>query len=103
MVGAETMSGGTLNDLIKPGSEEQIYQHWANRIAKDESIKLKGRRPPEKGSRELSKNVRKDYIFVDKAAKLRDPMDDNVYYTDLCVNQQDFTGNYWFEEGFHQG
>jgi hypothetical protein len=100
MMGAETMSGGTWDNL-KPGSEEDIYTWWAGRIAKDDDIDLYGRRPPA-ALEKISRRVKKDFLFVDKARMLKDPMNDGIYYTDLCVKTDQLTESYYFEAGFHQ-
>ena len=101
MMGAETISGGTW-DNPGPGSEEQIYTWWAIRIANDDEIEMRGRRLP--GDIEkIPKFIKKDFLFVDKATRLKDPMHDEVYYTDLCVNQDALEASYYLSYGFHQG
>jgi hypothetical protein len=102
MMGAETMSGGT-GDNPKPGSEEDIYTWWAIRIAKDEDIEMCGRKPPSGNLEKLSRRIKREFLFADKATKLKDPMADNVYFTDLCVKEEDLIKSYYFESGFHQG
>ena len=101
MMGAETMSGGTLDNL-KPGSEEDIYTWWACRLAKDNEIEMRGRRPPSSNWEQLTARVKKDFLFIEKATKLKDPMNDNVYFTDLCVKQDALTMSYDLESAFHQ-
>lgn len=92
MMGAETLSGG---------SEEDILTWWAIRITNDDDIELYGRRPP--GNLEkISKRVKKDFLFVDKATKLIDPMNDKVYFTDLRIRLDQLTESYYFEAAFHQ-
>lgn len=101
MMGAETMSGGTW-DNIKPGSEEDIYTWWACRIAKDNEIEMRGRRPPSAIWESLTARIKRDFLFMEKATKLKDPMNDNIYFIDLCVKQDAFIMSFDVESAFHQ-
>jgi hypothetical protein len=101
MMGAETMSGGTW-DNIKSGSEDDIYCWWAMRISDNDAIEMRGRRPPSRIWEQLTARVKKNYLFKEKATKLKDPMDDNVYFTDLCIKQDAFIVSYYMKSAFHQ-
>ena len=39
---------------------------------------------------------------MEKATKLKDPMNDNIYFIDLCVKQDAFIMSFDVESAFHQ-
>ena len=41
------------------------------------------------------------FIFSEGAAKLKDPINDSVYYTNLAVRLDALDAQYNFEAGFH--
>lgn len=96
--GSEKLSGWSGNSIIS-GSPEDILHWWAGHISKE--VPVYGRRPPSSLLEELPARLVRSFIFSDEATKLRDPMNDSVYYTDLCVKSEALEAQYHFEAGFH--
>ena len=95
---SEQLSGWSSNGP-SAGSPEDILHWWAGHIAKE--VPVYGRRPPSSVFEEIPSNDVKHFIFADEATKLKDPIHDAVYYTDIAVKLNALDCQYNFEAGFH--
>lgn len=86
--------GGPVN-----GSPDDIVLWWAGHISKE--LPIYGQRPPSSIFEEIPRRDVNHFIFSEGAAKLKDPINDSVYYTNLAVRLDALDAQYNFEAGFH--
>ncbi len=96
---SERLSGWS-NDEPSHGSPEDILHWWAGHISKE--LPVYGRRPPSSIFKEIPRRDVKHFIFAEEATKLKDPIHDSVYYTDIAVQIEALDVQYHFQAGFHE-
>ncbi|MEO5956224.1 MAG: hypothetical protein ABIR36_11120 [Nitrospiraceae bacterium] len=95
--GAERLSGWSQGSPSS-GSQEDILHFMATHLVKN--ISVYGRRPPSTAFEKISDRDVKDFMFSEGAMKLKDPLNEAIYYTDLAVESDELTRQLAFEIGF---
>jgi hypothetical protein len=95
---SERLSGWS-DDGPAKGSAEDILHWWAEYISHE--LPIYGRRPPSSILEEIPRRDVKHFIFCEEATKLKDPINDSIYYTNLAVRLDAIDAQYNFDAGFH--
>jgi hypothetical protein len=96
--GSERLSRWS-NDGPSSGSPEDILHGWAVDVSKE--LPVYGRRPPSSIIEEIPRREVRHFIVSEEATKLKDPINDLAYYTDLRVKREALDAQYNMEAGFH--
>lgn len=96
---SERLSGWS-NDKLSQGSPEDILHWWAGHISKE--LPVYGQRPPSSIFKEIPRSDVKHFLFAEEATKLKDPIHDSVYYTNIAVQIEALDAQYNFQSGFHE-
>lgn len=78
---------------------EDILHWWATHIS--EELSVYGRRPPSALLEKIDPRQVKDFIFTNEATRLKDPIGDSFFYTDIAVKTDELDELYGFESGSH--
>ena len=97
---SEKLSGLTDNNTFVSGSPENILEWWAGYLSK--RLPIYGTRPPSTKHKEIPERDVNKFSFSEGAEKLKDPTNDNVFYTNLTVETALLRGRYDMESAYNE-
>ena len=98
---SERQSGGITSDYsMVSGSPDNILEWWAGYVSK--KLHIYGVRPPSTQHQLIPEPDVKQFSFSEGAEKLKDPVNENVFYTNLTVKTERLQEQYDMEISFQE-